>query len=229
MNLPGSASERTIVDGGRPLLRGWPHALAIGPAIAGTVYLVDQSTGNPVKQFSLFVYGLTLVALYSISAAYHIRLWRPRYRAVLRRFDRSAIFVMIAGTYTPIVVNELRDPARTVALLVIWVLALVGVVTVVGQLALPHGARTGLYLALGWISVALAPLVAARVGWFDLVYLVAGGVLYSLGAVTYGLKRPRLWSSVFGYHEIFHLLGIAANAAFFIFMVRDVVPFPAVR
>ncbi len=209
---------------GRPLLRGWLHALAVPVAIAGTLVLWDLSRGSATKQWSLLLYGLTLVALFTTSAAYHIPVWSPERRAVLRRFDRSTIFLLIAGTYTPIVAVTLRDPARIIVLATVWTLALIGVGTVVGRLVLPRWSRTALYLALGWISVFVAPLVAQRVGWTDLGLVLAAGVLYSFGAVAYGLKRPVLWSRVFGYHELFHLLVIAASASFFAFMLRDVVP-----
>jgi hemolysin III len=208
----------------RPVLRGWLHALAIGPAVIGTAVLVGAAPGDSVKQLSLLLYGATLISLFTVSAIYHVGTWSPERRAMIRRLDNSNIFVMIAGTYTPIVVTVLTDFARVAMLAAIWTLAIAGVFVVVRRISLRHGILIGLYLALGWLAVLVLPLLEQRVGWGGIALLAAGGVFYSLGAASYGLKRPRLWPSVFSYHELFHLLVIAASASFYLFIARDVVP-----
>ena len=208
----------------RPVLRGWFHALAIGPAVVGTAVLVGAALGDGVKQLSLLMYGATLISLFTVSAIYHVGTWAPERRAKIRRLDNANIFVMIAGTYTPIVVIVLSDFARVAMLAAIWTLALAGVVVVVRRISTRHGILIGLYLALGWLAVLVLPLLQQRVGWSGIAILAAGGIFFSLGAASYGLKRPRLWPAVFSYHELFHLLVIAASASFYFFMVRDVVP-----
>jgi hemolysin III len=208
----------------RPVLRGWFHALAIGPAVGGTAVLVGAALGDGVKQLSLLLYGATLISLFTVSAVYHVGTWSPERRAMIRRLDNANIFVMIAGTYTPIVVIVLSGFARVAMLAAIWTLALAGVVVVVRRISVRHSILIGLYLTLGWLAVLVLPLLQQRVGWGGIAILAAGGVFFSLGAASYGLKRPRLWPSVFSYHELFHLLVIAASASFYVFMVRDVIP-----
>jgi hemolysin III len=198
--------------------------LAIVPALIGTAVLVASAGDDSVKQISLLVYGATLVLLFTVSAIYHVGTWSLERRAMIRRFDTSNIFLMIAGTYTPVVVTVLSGTARIVMLSAIWALALAGVVIVVTRISMRHGILIGLYLALGWLSIFVLPLLVQRVGWIGVANLAAGGVFYSIGAAAYGLKRPRLWPSVFSYHELFHLLVIAASASFYLFMVRNVVP-----
>ncbi|HLZ07006.1 MAG TPA: hemolysin III family protein, partial [Chloroflexota bacterium] len=202
----------------RPVLRGWLHALAIGPAVIGTTILVGAAPGDSVKQLSLLIYGATLIWLFTVSAVYHVGTWSTERRATIRRLDNANIFVMIAGTYTPIVVTILSDFARVAMLAAIWTLALAGVVVVVRRISMRHGILIGLYLALGWLAVFVLPLLEQRVGWGGIATLAAGGVFFSLGAVAYGLKRPRLWPAVFSYHELFHLLVLAASASFYLFM-----------
>jgi len=210
----------------RPLLRGWSHALAIGPALLGTVVLVEATRGDDVKQVSLLLYGVTLVMLFVGSAMYHLPTWSPESRSTLRRIDQANIFLMIAGTYTPIAVTVLSGLVRSTLLSLIWTLAVGGVAITIGRLAVSRGALVGLYLALGWISVAVMPLVVQRVGWIGFGEIAAGGLLYSVGALVYRAKRPRLWVAVFSYHEVFHALVIAAAGAFYVFMVHNVVPLP---
>ena len=210
----------------RPLLRGWSHALAVALALFGTIVLVNATRGDNLKQLSLLLYGTTVVLLFTISATYHLGRWAPPERARLRRVDHATIFVMIAGTYTPIAVTILSGPARIALLAGIWALALLGVGLVLYRGPVRRGVLTALYLALGWLSVAIMPLVIERVGWAGVANLAAGGLLYSVGAVAYALKRPRLWASVFGYHEVFHLFVIAAGGAFYIFMLQEVVSLP---
>jgi hemolysin III len=208
----------------RPIFRGWSHALAIGPALVGTALLVASARGDPIKQLSLLLYGATLVSLFSVSTVYHRHTWSLERRARFRRLDTATIFVMIAGTYTPIVVTVLSGLTRVAMFSAIWILAISGVVLVVCRIPVRHGILTGLYLALGWVSLIIMPQVVQRVGWGGVATLAAGGVFYSLGAAAYALKRPRLWPAVFSYHEVFHLLVIAASACFFLFMVQHVVP-----
>jgi hemolysin III len=218
------AVVRRNVTKERPLLRGWLHALAIVPALLGTVVLVDATRGDGVKQASLLLYGVTLVLLFVGSAMYHVPTWSPESRATLRRIDHANIFVMIAGTYTPIAVTVLSGLVRAALLSLIWTLAIGGVAITLGRLSVPRGVLVALYLALGWISVAVMPLVVQRVGWVGFGEIAAGGVLYSLGAIVYKVKRPRLWAAVFSYHEVFHALVIAATGAFYVFIVQNVVP-----
>lgn len=207
-------------------MRGWSHALAAAPAVFGAAILVALAHGDHLKQVSLAVYGAGLALLFSVSALYHCRQWAPALAARLRRVDHANVFVVIAGTYTPVAVTVLGGWGRLLALGTVWGTAAAGMALVTFAARLPRLGRTALYLGAGWASVLLLPATYARVGWDGLAYLAGGGVLYSLGALTYAAQRPRLWPRVFGYHEVFHLLVVGASAAFYVFMAREVAILP---
>lgn len=207
----------------KPALRGWSHALAVLPALAGSVILVVAAHGHGALELSLVVYGISLVLLFGVSATYHVPPWTPKWKARWRRIDHAVIFVMIAGTYTPVIGNLLDGWPRDVTLAAIWVLAVAGVVLSVSPLQLPPGVLAVTYVAVGWVAVAVMPALFVRLGIHGLLLLLLGGALYSIGAVVYALERPKLWPRVFGYHELFHLMVIAASAAFFAFIATQVV------
>jgi hemolysin III len=210
----------------RPYLRGWSHALAVAPAVAATIVLVVLARDDRGRQLGLLVYGLTSVLLFSISAVYHIGTWSPSTRAALRRLDHTNIFLLIAGTYTPVTVTVLDGAWRISILAAVWALALLGILlTVVAMHRVPRSALTLCYLAQGWVALVALPKIGGAVGWGGLAFLLGGGLLYSLGACTYAVQRPRLWPRFFGYHEVFHLLVIAANTVFFLFMLLRIVPY----
>jgi hemolysin III len=209
----------------KPLLRGWSHAVAAVVSIAGLVSLVVVTRHDPAKLVSMVVYGTGLVLLFGVSATYHIFSWPPRVKDWLRRADHATIFVFIAATYTPLVFNILGGWWRIGVLVTIWICALAGVFGAAPFLRIPRGALASLYLTMGWLSVvALVPLAAA-LGWAAAVLMALGGLQYSLGAMAYAFRRPRLWPRVFGYHEVFHLAVITASVTFFVIVVYYAVPY----
>ncbi len=207
----------------RPRLRGWSHLVAAVPWLIGTVVLVVLATGHPARQAGLALYGAASVWLFAVSGVYHVVTWPPRRRAALRRLDHANIFVLVAATYTPVMLT-LTGRAWGVSIVTsVWVLAVAGIAVSFTPVAMPRGLLAGLYVLLGWISVVAMPVIAAAVGVGGLMLLVGAGVLYSAGALAYALRRPALVPAWFGYHELFHVLVIAANALFFAFMVIEVV------
>jgi hemolysin III len=207
----------------RPRLRGWSHLLVTVPWIAGTVALVGLARGHPGRQAALALYGGASVWLFGVSGVYHVVTWSPRRRALLRRLDHANIFLLVAATYTPVMLT-LATPAWGISIVaVVWTLAAAGIAVSMSHLVLPRWALAGLYLLIGWVSVIALPVVTAAVGADGLMLLLGAGLLYSLGAVAYALRRPALLPSWFGYHELFHALVIAANALLFAFMVVEVV------
>jgi hemolysin III len=207
----------------RPRLRGWSHLLATLPWAAGTVALAGLASGHPGRQAALALYGAASVWLFGISGVYHVVTWSPHPRAVLRRLDHANIFVLIAATYTPVMLT-LTSPAWGISIVAaVWALAAAGVAVSTTRVALPRWGVAGLYLLIGWVSVIAIPVVTEAVGFGGLMLLLGAGLLYSLGAIAYALRRPVLAPSWFGYHELFHVLVVAANALFFVFMVVEVV------
>jgi hemolysin III len=208
----------------KPLLRGYLHAGAAALMVAGTVVLLVLSAHDRPKQLSLLVYGLSGLVLFGMSALYHIVTWDAQRRALLRRLDHANIFLLIAGTYTPIAFNTMSGGWRVGVLAAVWGLALAGIAVNTLPLKLPRWLGVGLYLLTGWVALAALPEIVGNLGGGALALLGMGGVLYTLGALAYGFKRPALWPRVFGYHELFHAFTIAANAAFFAFMLVYVLP-----
>jgi hemolysin III len=191
-------------------------------AIAGAIALVAVSGGNLARQISLAIYGVCLILLFAVSASYHRGPWSPRTRRVWGRLDHATIFLAIAGTYTPVVVNVLRGWPSIVLLVVIWVLAASGVVVSTTGVPLPRWVTVVLYLGVGWTVVFFLPALGQRIHASGLAILALGGALYCAGAVVYAIKRPRLWPRVFGFHEVFHILVIAASAVYFVFILETV-------
>ena len=209
----------------KPLLRGYLHAAAAIAAVACTAILAAESAGDRPKQISLLVYGASSILLFGWSALYHLGAWTPRVRMVLRRIDHANIFVLIAGTYTPIAFNLLTGAGRTALLIIVWSLAALGMAAAAPVLRIPRQVMAGLYIAMGWIVLGFLPQIAAAVGVGALTLLGVGGVLYTLGAVAYASHKPDPWPRVFGYHEVFHLATIAAAAAFLAFVLQQVLPY----
>lgn len=212
----------------KPLLRGWSHAIAALGAVVVTIILLLQTHGDTLRFVSLLVFGLSMIALYVGSAVYHIGRWHGRSEAVLRAIDHANIFLLIAGTYTPICVNVLTGTLRVVALSLIWTIGLAGALGTVLTLRLPRWLSTSLYLGMGWLSLITLPQLIQLLPWQAIAMLITGGVLYSLGAVVYALRRPDPVPHIFGFHEVFHLFTILAGAAFILTIWIWVVPFPRI-
>jgi hemolysin III len=204
----------------KPLLRGVSHEIAAGVALAGLVALVLLAPG-PRARLGALVYGSSLVALFSVSALYHRPTWSPRARLWMRRLDHSAIFLLIAGTFTPICLLIGDGRARTL-LAVVWAGAGLGVLRALLWPEAPRLVATALYLLLGWAAVPLVPAMYRALGTGPLLLLAAGGMLYSVGAVIYATRRPDPFPRVFGYHEIFHALVIAASVCHFVIVAQIV-------
>lgn len=210
----------------KPLLRGWSHALAALAAVVVTILLLVQTQDDLVRFVSLLIFGLSMIGLYLGSAVYHIGRWRGRPATFLRALDHANIFLLIAGTYTPICVNVLSGTLRVVVLALVWTIGLAGAISTIFTLHLPRWATTGLYLGMGWVALIALPQLVQLLPWQAIAMLFSGGVLYSIGAVVYALKRPNPLPRVFGFHEIFHLFTIAGGAAFVAMIWLWVVPFP---
>lgn len=207
-----------------PLLRGWSHVVAIGPAAVAATLLVVFGPSEPGVRAALAFYGAATILVFTVSALYHRGPWSPRVRAVWRRLDHSTIFLMIAATYTACGVIILDGFVRIGILAAVWIAATAGIVLSVLPIRVPRGVTVLLYVGTGWIAIVALPVIVARVSDTAVLLLFGGGVLYSLGAMAYAFRRPRLWPRVFGYHEVFHLLVIAGAAMFFAFVALVAAP-----
>jgi hemolysin III len=194
----------------KPLLRGVSHQVAFFGALVATAVLVRTARSGEATRAAL-VFGASLVTLFGISALYHRVDWQPSARQRMRRLDHAAIFVLIAGGYTPLFALVPGAQGGHGALLAIWLGAAVGVLK---SLVWPHAPKwvTALVcVGLGWAVIGQVVDRAALVGWLPLGLLIASGATYSLGALVYALKRPDPLPRVFGYHEVFHAIVIVAS------------------
>ena len=209
-----------------PRLRGLLHAYAFFFALVAAAVLVAIAPTGQARAAAT-VYGLGLCALFAVSGLYHRWRWDMRWRPLLRRMDHSTIFLFIAASCTPVAWLVLDGPLRTVALVAVWAGAAGGIAMSVAWITAPRILVALSYLLVGWAGVIGVPQIAERLPAAPLVLLAVGGVLYTIGAVVYALKRPNPWPRVFGFHEVFHALVVVAALAHFIAMAGWVVPFAA--
>ncbi len=198
----------------KPKLRGWLHAGMTPVALVAGVVLIVLA-GTTQEKVSAAVFAGTAVLLFGTSAVYHRGTWSPRVDAVLRRFDHSNIFLIIAGSYTPFALLLPRDQARTL-LLIVWTGAIMGVAFRVLWAGAPRWLYVPVYVLLGWVAVFYFGPLLDSAGVAVMTWVVIGGVLYSLGAIVYGTKRPDISPRWFGFHEVFHALTILAFTAHFV-------------
>lgn len=199
----------------KPRLRGWIHA-GISPFVlaAGIVLVVLSPTA--ASRWANVVFAISAVMLFGTSAVYHRGSWSPRVAGVLRRMDHTNIFLIIAGTYTPLSVILLEGRTARLLLIIVWSGALVGLLMRIFWLGAPRWLYVPIYVALGWVAVAFLPQFARAGGAGVLWLVVAGGLAYTLGAVVYGLKRPDPSPRWFGFHEIFHSLTVAGYTCHYV-------------
>jgi hemolysin III len=199
----------------KPRLRGVSHEWAFFVSLVlGAGLIVAAET--PQATIAVAIYAVSLSALLGTSALYHRVNWtRPDVRRWMRRIDHSMIFFLIAGTYTPFALLALDGPLADAILLVVWIGAIAGAVVEMVWIEHPKWVAALIYMSLGWVAAVAFPGLWDEIGLAGTLLVAAGGLLYTAGAVVYATQRPDPNPKVFGYHEIFHLLVIAAAAAHF--------------
>lgn len=206
-------------------LRPWSaitHGLGAGLAILGTAALLLRSLqrGNWLLVGLFLVYGLSMVCLYTASTLYHCLNTPAAGRIALRKYDHCSIYLLIAGSYTPICLTALRDSGGPALLFSVWVLAVAGSVLTIAKLSIPRWLTSAIYLFMGWLAIfAIGPirLTLPDAGFF---WLLLGGILYTVGGVLYAVKWPGRNNPRFGCHEIFHLFILLGSIAHFVLMYQ---------
>ncbi|ARU40133.1 hypothetical protein CCB80_02860 [Armatimonadetes bacterium Uphvl-Ar1] len=186
----------------------------------GTIVLVIGSLPSPIAAFSFVVFGLAAIFMFTSSSLYH---WLKLDYQWLQRMDHSAIYVMIAGSYTPICLLALPTPQKWIVLGLQWSLALVGILVSATRDKTPTWLRLTLYLTMGWMLVAVIGNLFQVISPAAIAWLVAGGLCYTIGAVVYGTKRPKLWPGKFSSHELWHLFvlgGAGCHFATMVYLIR---------
>jgi len=192
----------------KPTWRGWIHTGTFPLAIAAGIVLIVLADG-PAAKWSSAVFMTTSLLLFGISALYHRFNWSPRTKVMLKRFDHANIFLLIAGTYTPLAVLALPPSKGVLLLVLVWIGATLGIAFRVFWVHAPRWLYVALYILLGWAAMMyVVDLFQANVAMMVLVIL--GGLAYTAGAVIYGMKKPNPIPGVFGFHEIFHTLTVVA-------------------
>lgn len=185
---------------------------------------VAIKSGNTMSIIAFIIFGLSMIMLYSTSSIYHfIDASKKKAKLVMRKLDHIMIFVLISGTYTPICLLVLKNIMGYILLSIVWGITLIGIFIKIFWINAPRWVSAGLYIGMGWLSVfVLSPLVKSM-SPEGLVWLFLGGIMYTIGGVIYGLKKPNIDKPWFGFHELFHLFVLAGTFCHFVMMYFYVV------
>lgn len=204
-----------MVEKTKPLLRGHFHQAAFFIALGAGSVLIATAHENVARMVSL-VYTLSLAGMFACSSLYHRINWSTQARIWWRRLDHSAIFLLIAGTGTPICLLGIKGDSGNHLLWIFWSLAIAGIFKELFWVAAPKWVSAIFYVIMGWVGVFYFSEMRTALGPANMALMVVGGIVYTIGAVIYALKRPDPFPKVFGYHEIFHLLVVVASLLHFI-------------
>ena len=194
----------------RPRFRGRLHSWCFFLSIPAGIVLVLVARGLEAR-IAAVVYAVGVATLYGVSGAYHVRPWSTAARQRMKRLDHAAIFVMIAGTYTPICLLVLSGAGAIVLLAAVWVAALTGVGLALAGIATRPGVGHALYISIGWLAALALPEMVRRLDVAELALLLSGGLLYTAGAFVLALRWPDPSPRIFGYHEVWHVMVVAAS------------------
>ncbi|HZD80304.1 MAG TPA: hemolysin III family protein [Actinomycetota bacterium] len=198
----------------KPRLRGRIHEVAFFCSIPAALALVLIARG-PAARIASAVYALSLVGVFGVSASYHRGRWSSAARRRMKRVDHSMIYVLIAGSYTPVSLLVLDGPVAAILLAAVWMGASVGVALKITRIDGFRAATGGLYVGLGWLVLVVMPQLIRGMTAAEVALLLTGGAFYTLGAIVFAAKRPDPRPSVFGFHEVWHALMVTAAACHF--------------
>lgn len=207
----------------REPVNGLTHFFAAIAALIGLVILLIVGWGSLDKTLALTIYGVSLVLLFAASATYHMVKGSPKVMEVLRKLDHSAIYLLIAGTYTPFCIM-FSGFWKWGLLAIIWSLALIGIVVKIFIINAPRWLNAGIYVVMGWLCIAAIGEMLRVLPPWALTWLVIGGITYTLGAVVYITKTMNFWPGKFGFHEVWHIFVILGALAHFIAIAFFIAP-----
>lgn len=199
----------------KPLLRGHFHQAMFFIALGACLMLIFKSE-NTLELWSTLIYSFGTLAMFGISTLYHRIHWSPKSRSLMRKLDHAGIYIMIAGTFTPVTLLGLPWESGKTLLIAVWTAAIFGIIQSMFFINLPKWVSAILYLFVGYMIIPYVPELQARLELSAVLLMIGGGVVYSLGALAYGLKRPVFNPQYFGYHEVFHILVSIAAIMHFI-------------
>jgi len=199
----------------KPLLRGYFHEWMFFISVGACIPLIANST-NSIELAATIVYSMGVCMMFGFSALYHRVDWRSRVLTIMRRLDHSAIFVMIAGSFTPICLLVLPGDTGIQLLFIIWIIAGIGILQIVLFTETPRLIRAGIYLIAGYIAIPYLSVMFSVMSMTNFILTTAGGTIYTVGAIGYGFQFPDISPKYFGYHEFFHILVSIAAVLHFI-------------
>ena len=208
----------------KPLLRGWSHVVAFTVVAVLGIIMASVAAASSSERLWLIIYVAGTLTMFGVSAMYHTVHWSDRGRSIMRRLDHSAIFLAIAGAYTPIMAVAVTGWQKPAVLCLAWGGAIVGMTLEWLPLEVPRPLFTSIYVIVGWSALLALPQLYRNLGAAGFWLVLGGGLLYTFGAVVYALKRPDPWPRVFGFHEIFHLFTIAGAGCHLAAIAFYVVP-----
>lgn len=203
-----ASSEITLE---KPRLRGYLHQYAFFVSLVAGALLVYRAQAGTAA-LTAGVFALSVAMLFGVSALYHRIQWEPNARRWMRKLDHCSIYLLISGTYTPVMAMTLTPEKTKLILTIVWGVSAVGMAVELFFKRVPKALLALTYIALGWVAVVVVPDLTAALGLLPMGLLGLGGILYTAGGVIYALKAPNPWPAAFGYHEIFHLLVIFGAA-----------------
>ena len=220
---PGRSDEEApaVVEAVAPLLRGWLHLVCFFLSFPAGLLVIAGA--DPTRaRVAAVVYAIGVSALFGVSATYHRRVWSATARPRMKRLDHATIFVMIAGSYTPLCLLTLGGSLGRGMLLAVWLSAGAGVVLALTGIAEKRVAGLVVYIGLGWAVTVVLPALIQRLTTADLVLLLVGGLLYTVGCIFMGTRWPDPYPTVFGYHEVWHLMVVGAVVCHYLVILSAV-------
>jgi hemolysin III len=216
--------ERLTIGKMQNPIRGFLHGSAALAAAIGLVVLLDRAWGRMNAVTGALIFGGALLLMYTISSLYHSVPWDPQWKIRLQRVDHSMIFLVVAGTFTPIAIASLDGAALVVALSVVWSIAITGILLKALMPEIKTSLSVTLQMVMGWSALIWMPWVWIELGPGAIALIVLGGLCYTVGTVIFTSKRPRLFPRTFSYHELFHVLVIAGSSFHFFAVLLYAIP-----
>lgn len=205
-------------------VRGLLHGSAAVAALVGTIYLVARAWGDTAALVGSLIFGFALLVMYTISSLYHSIPWGAEWKRRLQRIDHSMIYLVVAGTFTPIAIAGLEGASVWWCLGLVWGIAVVGISLKFLGSAVGTGLSVTLQLVMGWTVILWLPQIWSSLGPGAIVFIAIGGLFYTVGSVFFLTKRPKLFPRSFSYHELFHVFVVVASVFHFLAVALYAVP-----
>lgn len=210
----------------RDPVSGLTHLFGALASLIGLIILIRYQLNipnfTPLGLTAVIMFGISLILLYTASSVYHLVKSSDKVIKILRKLDHSMIFILIAGTYTPVCLISLHGKLRWIMFISIWALAVIGVLFKMVWFNCPRWLSTLFYVFMGWIAVFLISPISKAINIRGIVWLILGGLFYTVGAVVYAAKWPKINSKIFGFHEIFHLFVLAGSFCHYLMVFKYV-------